>query len=104
MQGLNVVFVGPVDLSVDFGVPGQLEHPSVGAYLRELETAAARTGTMLGAFVGTAEQAGRLVAKGYRYLAVSGDITLLSNGARMLAASLRDACGTIHPAAESTGD
>jgi 2-keto-3-deoxy-L-rhamnonate aldolase RhmA len=94
MQRLDVAFVGPVDLSVDFGVPGQLGHPSVSAYVRELEAAAARTDTILGAFVGTAEQAGQLVAKGYRYLAVSGDVTLLNNGARALTAALREACGT----------
>jgi 2-keto-3-deoxy-L-rhamnonate aldolase RhmA len=93
LQPLDVAFVGLVDLSVDFGVPGQVDHPSVVSYAEELETAAVRAQTALGAFVSTAEEAGRLVAKGYRYLAVAADITLLSHGARQSVNALREACG-----------
>jgi 2-keto-3-deoxy-L-rhamnonate aldolase RhmA len=44
----------------------------------------------MGAFVGSVEQAAKLVAAGYRYLAVSGDITLLGNAAKTLVATLRE--------------
>lgn len=94
MEGLDVAFIGPMDLSVDFGVPGQFDHPDVLARIRAVEGAATRTGTVMGAFVGSVEQAGRLVAAGYRYLAVSGDITLLGGAARSLVASLQDAART----------
>jgi 2-keto-3-deoxy-L-rhamnonate aldolase RhmA len=102
MQQLDVAFVGPVDLSVDFGLPGQLDHPTVGAYVRELESAAVQTDTILGTFVGTAEQAAQFVAKGYRFLAVSGDVTLLKNGAQALAAALRAACANTSSGQRST--
>jgi 4-hydroxy-2-oxoheptanedioate aldolase len=91
MEGLDVAFIGPTDLSVDFGVPGQSDHPDVAARIRQVEEAAARTGTHMGAFVGSVEQTAKLAAKGYRYLAVSGDVTILGNGAKNLVTSLHQA-------------
>ncbi|MFH1858070.1 MAG: aldolase/citrate lyase family protein, partial [Candidatus Omnitrophota bacterium] len=88
MQGLDVAFIGPMDLSVDFGAPGKFDHPEVVTRIREVEAAAARTGTHMGAFVGSVEQAAKLAAAGYRYLGVSGDITMLGNAAKNLIASL----------------
>jgi 2-keto-3-deoxy-L-rhamnonate aldolase RhmA len=89
MDGLDVAFTGPMDLSVDYGVPGQFDHPDVVARVREVEAAAARTKTMMGAFLGSVEQAAKQVAAGYRFLAVSGDIALLGNAAKALVASLK---------------
>ncbi len=90
MEGLDVAFIGPMDLSVDFGVPGQFDHPDVQSRIAEIEAAAARTGTYMGAFVGSVAQARQLAARGYRYLAVSGDITMLGGAARSLVAALRE--------------
>ena len=91
MEGLDVAFIGPMDLSVDFGVPGKFDHPDVAGRIRQVEEAAARTGTHMGAFVGSVEQTAKLAAKGYRYLAVSGDVTILGNGAKNLVTSLHQA-------------
>ena len=98
MEGLDVAFIGPTDLSVDFGVPGQPDHPEVAARIQRVEEAAARTGTYMGAFVGSVKQASKLAAAGYRYLGVSGDITLLGNAARDLVSSLRQATAEGTPA------
>jgi len=91
MQQLDVAFIGPMDLSVDFGVPGQFDHPEVAARIRQVEEAASRTGTYMGAFTGSIEKAGQLAAKGYRYLAVSGDIGILGSAAKNLVNSLHEA-------------
>jgi len=90
MGGLDVAFIGPMDLSVDYGVPGQFDHPDVVARIRAVEAAAARAQTVMGAFVGSAEQAAKLVAAGYRFLAVSGDIALLGGAAKALITTLRE--------------
>lgn len=91
MEELDVAFIGPMDLSVDFGFPGQFDHPEVVTRIRRIEEAASRTGTYMGAFVGSVEQTAKLTAAGYRYLAVSGDVTILGNGAKSLVASLHQA-------------
>jgi len=97
MQGLDVAFIGPMDLSVDFGFPGQFDHPDVAARIRQIEAAAERTGTVMGAFVGSVERASKLAAAGYRYLAVSGDIAILGNGAKSLVTSLHQATTEAQP-------
>ena len=91
MEGLDVAFIGPMDLSVDFGVPGKFDHPEVVARIKQIEEAAARTGTYMGAFVGSVEQTAKLAAAGYRYFGVSGDITMLGNSAKNLISSLHQA-------------
>lgn len=89
MEGLDVAFIGPMDLSVDFLAPGQLDHSDVVSRVTEVEAAAAATGTYMGAFVGSLETARALASRGYRYLAVSGDITMLGGAAKSLVAALR---------------
>lgn len=41
-EPLDGVFVGPLDLSVDLGVPGELDSPSVGAVIERVATLAAQ--------------------------------------------------------------
>jgi 4-hydroxy-2-oxoheptanedioate aldolase len=88
-EHLDVAFIGPVDLSVDFGVPGRADHPSVQEHVRKIEAAAARTATAMGAFASTPAQAEKYLADGYRFLAISGDVGLLTHAAREMVSTLR---------------
>ncbi len=90
-EGLDVAFIGPADLSVDFEVPGQMDHPLVQSRIAEIEKVAAKTNTTLGIFVANAEQAKRYAEKGYRYLAVAGDVSMLLRSAQSLIQELKGA-------------
>lgn len=94
-EGLDIAFIGPTDLCVDFGVPGNIDDPRVQSRLAEIEAAAAKTNTILGAFVANAEQAKQHIEKGYRYLAVAGDVGLLTKGAKSLIGELKEASKNI---------
>ena len=91
MEGLDVAFIGPMDLSVDLGHPAQFEHPEVLDRIEQIEAAAKRTDTFMGAFVGSVEKAAQMAAKGYRYLAVSGDVGLLAGAAKNMIKALHEA-------------
>lgn len=93
MQDLDVAFIGPMDLSVDFGVPGKFDDPVVLERIGQVEQAAKRNGTHMGAFVGTPEKAAQLVKAGYRYLAVGGDVSLLAGAAKNLVETCHRAAG-----------
>lgn len=84
LDRLDVAFIGPTDLSVDFGVAGHSDAPVVRTHVAQIEEAAARTGTIMGAFAGSVAAARQCIEAGYGYIAVSGDVTLLSKGARGL--------------------
>lgn len=90
MEGLDVAFIGPVDLSVDYGAPAESGHAEVARHVEAVEAAAARTQTMMGTFAGSAEAARRYLKAGYRYVAVAGDVTFLASAARTCVSQLQD--------------
>lgn len=84
IEGLDVAFIGLMDLSVDFGVPGQFSAAPVAERVGEIERAALASRVPLGGVAGSAEQAQKLVAAGYRYLALASDTTMFLSSARAL--------------------
>lgn len=89
LKPLDAVFIGPGDLSIEFGLPG--DHPDVQAYIRKIEEAARNTNTILGFAASTPQQAAGLAARGYRYIALSNDISMLSGAANGLISGLKQA-------------
>ena len=77
VEGLDVVFVGPYDLSQSLGVPGQVQHASVVQAVAEIVRRAGEAGTFAGTFVETMEQAAFWREQGVRYISYSVDISLL---------------------------
>ena len=84
---LDVAFVGTTDLSVDMGLPGQMEHPTVLGRIAEIADAAARCGVVLGGWAPGAAGAQALAAKGASYLVVGSDLQALQQGLPNIAGS-----------------
>jgi 4-hydroxy-2-oxoheptanedioate aldolase len=91
MADLDVAFIGPVDLSVDLGTPGQLDSAPMLQAQRDIEVAAARHGVPMGIFAGSPQAAAAAVKKGYRYIVAGSDLTMLAGGAKEFGAVLRGA-------------
>lgn len=87
-DGLDVAFIGPTDLSVDFGTPGRPDSPMVQERIHTVERAAARHGSVMGIATKDLPTTRRYLGAGYRFLAVSGDVALLVGAARDLMAEL----------------
>ena len=88
LPGVDVIFVGPADLSYALGVPGQLSSPEFVAALDRVVAAANGAGKVAGILGGTRELAERFYAQGAKFVAVGSDSTLLATAARAAAASL----------------
>lgn len=84
MASLDVAFIGPVDLSVDLGTPGDLGSEPMQQAAAVIEAAAERADVPMGIFAGSADAAESARAKGYRYIVVGSDLTMLSTGATAL--------------------
>lgn len=82
VEGFDVAFLGPYDLSQTLGVPGQVTHPKVRQALRSLVKAAAGGNVAVGCFANTPEQAELWLNEGVRYLAYSVDAHLFLGAAR----------------------
>jgi 4-hydroxy-2-oxoheptanedioate aldolase len=82
VDGIDVVFLGPFDLSHSLGIPGEVEHPKVKEAQRRVLEACTAHGTAAGIFVGSGDAARRRAEEGFRYITVSMDSLLLAKAAR----------------------
>lgn len=62
--GIDAVFIGPADLSISLGFPGQIDHPTVVAAIRKIVDEVREAGQIVAAFARTEEDAKALVALG----------------------------------------
>ena len=68
VEGLDMVFFGPMDLSASLGIPGQVTHPKVEAAIAEMIRKANAHGKKAGMFVADKEQAKKWLAAGADYI------------------------------------
>ena len=65
VDGVDVLFVGPTDLSHALGIPGQIDHPDYQAAIEEVARAAKSHGKAAGVLVWKPEDAARYAELGY---------------------------------------
>jgi 2-keto-3-deoxy-L-rhamnonate aldolase RhmA len=95
VPGIDGVFIGPYDLSLSMGAPGQLDHPDlVAAKQRVLDATLAR-GLVAGIHLVHPDRAPREIERcvqdGYRFIALGTDILFLGDSARALQSAARGA-------------
>ena len=81
VDGVDVIFIGPTDLSHSFGVPGQPQHPTVQEAMQRVVETVAASNAALGIFVSNAAAARQWRERGVQYIAV-GLEALLSQAIR----------------------
>ncbi|WP_083733884.1 HpcH/HpaI aldolase/citrate lyase family protein [Sphingopyxis sp. KK2] len=78
VEGLDAIFLGPVDMAQSMGFPGQPEHEAVVAAIEEAVERAGRRGVGVAVFAPDAAGAARWFARGVSFVAVSEDtVTIL---------------------------
>jgi 2-keto-3-deoxy-L-rhamnonate aldolase RhmA len=78
LDGVDVLFVGPQDLSFNLGVPFALDSPVYLAAVERVRAAAERHGKACGLLVGDGAAAAARRAQGWRFVAIGSDATLLA--------------------------
>ncbi len=81
LPGLDVLFVGPNDLTQALGIPGQYDDPRYREAVEKIAKAAAKSGKTAGIMLSKAEQIPALQERGFRFLTTS-DRTLVLESAR----------------------
>ena len=71
IDGIDVIFIGPTDLSQSYGVPGQPQHPAVQAAMQRIVEVVAQSKAVLGVMVGNAQAAQQWRERGARYISVT---------------------------------
>jgi 4-hydroxy-2-oxoheptanedioate aldolase len=78
IDGVDVLFVGPRDLSHDLGVPGDLTAPAYLTALERVRAAAGQHGKACGLLVADGRSAAARRAEGWTFIAVGSDSVLLA--------------------------
>ncbi len=80
VKGVDVLFVGPYDLSQALGVPGDVDNEKVLAALKKLVQICMQKGVSAGSFAPTVEKARQLISQGVKYVAYSVDTGIIYKG------------------------
>jgi 4-hydroxy-2-oxoheptanedioate aldolase len=75
--GLDLVFIGPGDLAMSLGIPGQFDHPKFKAAVAAAEAGVLRSKVPLGGVARTPDQAKQMLDRGYRTIVFGFDWLLL---------------------------
>jgi 4-hydroxy-2-oxoheptanedioate aldolase len=81
VDGVDVLFVGPRDLSHDLGVPGQVTAPVFVEALEQVRLAARKHEKACGLLVSDGAAAAVKVAEGWTFVTIGSDSTLLATAA-----------------------
>lgn len=87
VEGVDVLFVGPMDLSTSLGVPLQYQHPRFKEALARVAGACRAAGKAAGILLGRPEQIEETMALGFTFVGLGSDGGVLSEGMRRLAAA-----------------
>lgn len=80
VDGFDLLFVGPGDLSLSYGVPLEFDHPKLLQATERVANAVAKAGKWWGTTTGTPEAAQRALDMGARMVTAGGDHFSLVNG------------------------
>lgn len=83
-EGVDWLFVGPADLSVTLGVPGDFLHPKCIAALERVAAATKKAGKAWGTLSRDIEHARKCRELGGQFFSIYGDVDLLRVGLRAI--------------------
>lgn len=88
LDDVDVIFIGPFDLSQSLGVIGQLGHPDLTRAIDDVIARTRAAGKACGIIASTGAEAAQWHARGVQYVTLASDLGLMAAGARALIAEL----------------
>lgn len=82
VDGIDVIFVGPYDLSQSLGIPGEVHHPKVVTLMEEVVKKSRAKGKTVGSFVESPEGAHKWIDLGVQYISYGGDTGIIYKACR----------------------
>ena len=89
IDGVDVLFVGPADLSHSLGVPGQFDAPTYLTALKQVVAAADAQGKATGILLRDAAALPRHLELGFRFVGIGSDGAYVADGARAVLRAAR---------------
>lgn len=90
IQGIDIIFIGPYDLSQSLGVPGQVNDVSVINEMKYIVECARQRGKIIGTFVDTLDNLNLWRNTGIRYLSYNTDAGLFMETCKKIFSEMKN--------------
>jgi len=87
---IDVIFIGPYDLSQSLGILGQVNHPLVAEKMKEVVTKCKESKVAVGTFADDVETAKFWISLGVQYMSFSVDVSILYNSSKNIISKLKN--------------
>ncbi len=89
VDGIDVLFLGPYDISQSLGMPGDVRNPKVEDALKEAAGKARAQGRAVGSYAKDVEMGRWLIDLGVQYLSINVDATIYMQACEQIAKALK---------------
>lgn len=86
---IDIVYIGPYDLSQSLGIPGQVQDPRVVEKIEVITTRTKESGKCVGIYVDDVETAKRYIDLGIQFITLSVDTTMFFQTCKTMIADIR---------------
>lgn len=84
VEGIDIAFIGPYDLSQSLGLPGQTTHPKVVEEMKKIIASAKKHGVVVGTFTDSDETMKMWIDAGVQYISYSVDVGIFADSCKYL--------------------
>ena len=79
VDGVDVTYIGPADLSASYGHLGNMSHPTVQTAIDRVYEATKNAGKATGIHLGSGKTIKERIDKGYNFITIGNDLTYLKS-------------------------
>ncbi len=90
VEGVDLIFLGPYDLSQSMGMSGQINHPLVIGKMKEIITKCKEKGIGTGIFTDNLSNAKSWINVGVNYISYSVDVGIIQEASMLIISTLRN--------------
>lgn len=90
VDGVDILFIGPYDLSQSVGVPGEVNNPLVLKQMEKVIEKAKSADKLVGTFADDVESAKRWISAGVMYMAISVDVGIFYNACKNIVERMKE--------------
>lgn len=91
--GLDCVFIGTGDLSLDMGHPNDVKHPEVVAAIDKIREACEAAGIIPGIVTSTPEDAAYRIRQGFKIVTIMNDLGMFKKQSQLQIEKVHELCG-----------
>jgi len=89
VSGIDVIFIGPYDLSQSLGIPGEVNHPLVTEKIKEVVTKCRKNNIAVSTFADDIQTAKKWISLGVQYMSFSVDVGILYEVSKQIVEKLK---------------